>query len=140
MATKKTVKTAATKKVVAKTAAKKAAPKTAAPARKYNNDKTIKVIAGNLGKDPMSAVTQKGQLFAYFPVAVNGEDGATWYQVNAWGRLAEVAMKWLSKGRFVKVEGRFQEETFVGQDGKKHTVKKIVASRIRFLDAKPEEA
>lgn len=129
-----------TAKPAAKPAAKKAPAKKAA-ARTYNNDKTLKVVAGNLGKDPQHVITQSGKLFVYFPLAVNGEDGAIWYQINAWEGLGMKALKWLRKGRFIKVQGRYSEETFKGEDGKKHTVKKIVASSIRFLDDKvPEEA
>lgn len=136
--------TTMTRKNTAQNTTKKAATKKAVaqkPARTYNNDKTLKVVAGNLGKDPQHVITQSGKLFVYFPLAVNGEEGATWYQINAWEGLGKRALKWLRKGRFIKVEGRYSEETFKGQDGKKHTVKKIVASSIRFLDDKvPEEA
>jgi single-strand DNA-binding protein len=81
------------------------------------------VIVGNLGSDPEKRYTQSGQAVTNFNVATNrrwtGGDGqpvdeTTWFRVSVWGKQAEVAEQYLSKGRQVLVEGRMSVDRETG--------------------------
>ena len=53
--------------------------------------------------------------------------------VTLWGRTAEVASEYLSKGRPVLVEGRLQIRSWEQEDGKKRSKLEVVAQNIQFL-------
>ena len=64
----------------------------------------------------------------------------TWFRVSVWGRQAEAANQYLSKGRQVLVEGRISPDPntgsprlFTRQDGSVGASFEIVASRVQFL-------
>ncbi|MDP2726817.1 MAG: single-stranded DNA-binding protein [Dehalococcoidia bacterium] len=101
------------------------------------------MIIGNLGKDPEMRYTPSGKPVTTFSVAVNrrsnppgGEpqEETEWFRVTAWNKLAETCNEFLSKGRKVFVEGRFQTHTFEGQDGQRRTSLEINASDMVILD------
>lgn len=100
-------------------------------------------IIGNLGRDPEMRFTQTGRPLTRFSVAVNrystGPDGerkeqTEWFDVKAWGRLAETASEILSKGKRVYVEGRFETRPWEGQDGQRRVALEITAAEIVLLD------
>src|SRR5438034_11698708 len=75
------------------------------------------IIVGNLGRDPELRYTPQGTAVCDFSVATNerrkdqsGEmkDETTWFKVTFWGRQAEVASQYLTKGRQVYIEGRLR--------------------------------
>ena len=89
------------------------------------------MIIGRLGKDPEVRYTQGGQAVASFSVATdhkwtnkNGEkqEKTEWHRIKAWGKLAELAGEYLSKGRQVYVEGRIE----TSEDTDKEGVKKVL--------------
>ncbi|HEY4720371.1 MAG TPA: single-stranded DNA-binding protein, partial [Anaerolineae bacterium] len=76
-------------------------------------------LIGNLGRDPEARFTSNGKKYATFTLAVNrnwksaeGEkhEATDWFLVNAWGKLAEVCLSYLKKGRLVFVDGRLQTD------------------------------
>ena len=103
-------------------------------------------IIGNLGKDPETRFTPKGNKVCTFTVAVNRSwksDGETkeatdWFNVEAWGKLGEVCQDYLSKGRLVFIEGRLQTDRYE-QDGETKSFTKVVARQMQILDRRPEE-
>ena len=78
------------------------------------------ILIGNLGKDPEIKYTPSGTAVAKFSLATNehrkdrttGEanDITTWFRVTLWGRQAETASQYLTRGRPVYVEGRLRVE------------------------------
>lgn len=79
------------------------------------------ILIGNLGKDPDVKMTTSGQLLAKFSVATTetwrtpgGEkrENTEWHNIVAWGKLAEIAEKYLRKGKQVMVEGRIQYQEY----------------------------
>jgi len=60
-----------------------------------------------------------------------------WFNVVAWGRLAEQCNQFLAKGQRVYAEGHLRSRTWEGQDGQKHYRSEIVANRVLFLDRRP---
>lgn len=107
------------------------------------------VIVGNLGGDPEMRYMPDGSAVTNFSVASsrrytdrNGApvDETTWFRVSAWGRQAETANQYLSKGRTVLVEGRMRPDpqtggprTFTRQDGTVGASYEITADVIKFL-------
>ena len=80
-------------------------------------------IIGHLGRDPEMKYTPDGQAVTTFSVAFSrkyktaeGEprEETEWFNVSAWGKLAEVCNEYLTKGKQVYVEGRLKELCFCG--------------------------
>jgi single-strand DNA-binding protein len=57
--------------------------------------------------------------------------------IVAFGRQAETASEYLSKGRPVLIEGRLQFQSWEGQDGQKRSKHEVIAERIQFMSAGP---
>ncbi len=102
-------------------------------------------IIGNLGGDPEMRYTTNGDPVTSFSVASNrsyrtrgGEDKdeTEWFRVSAWGRLAEVANQYLTKGSPVYVEGRFSTSRWTGRDGDERTTSEINATEVVFLSVR----
>ncbi|MDR1726418.1 MAG: single-stranded DNA-binding protein [Acidobacteriota bacterium] len=100
------------------------------------------ILIGNLGKDPETRYTQSNQAVATFSLATTdnwtGADGnrqerTEWHRVVAWGKLADLCQRYLTKGRQVYVEGRIQSREWTDQGGNKRTTTEINASSILFL-------
>lgn len=101
------------------------------------------MIIGNLGSEPEMRFTPKGNPVTSFRVATNrvyttanGErrEETEWFNVVAWGRLAEQCNQFLSKGRLVYAEGRLHTRAWESQDGQKHYRTEVIANRVSFLD------
>lgn len=108
------------------------------------------IIAGNLGRDPEMRYMPDGTAVTNINVATNrgwtdratGEPRkeTTWFRVSIWGRQAEAANQYLSKGRQVLVEGILQPDpqtggprTFTKQDGTVGASYEIRASSLQFI-------
>ena len=113
------------------------------------------IIVGNLGRDPEMRYMPDGTAVTSFSVATNRSwndrstgqqvDETTWFRVSVWGRQAEPANQYLSKGRRVLVEGRLtpDRETggprlWTGQDGTVRASFEIRASTVQFLGGRSE--
>jgi len=102
------------------------------------------IIIGNLGKDPELRHTPQGQAVANFPIATseswtdkNGQkqERTEWHRIVVWGKPAELAAKYLSKGRKAYIEGRLQTRAWDDKDGQKRYTTEIVAMSVQFLDS-----
>ncbi len=99
------------------------------------------IIAGNLTRDPETRTTPSGQIVVSFSVATNRiwtdkngqrQKQTEFHNVVAWGKLAEICQKYLSKGRLVYVEGRLQTRTWEDQAGNKRNRTEIVAEKMQM--------
>ena len=97
-------------------------------------------LIGRLGADPQVRETDRGNV-ANFRVAVNRKwksaDGETqeateWVDVSAWGALADVCARYLTKGRRVWVRGRPQARAYE-KDGELRAALQVTAREIQFL-------
>ncbi|PIV42833.1 MAG: single-stranded DNA-binding protein, partial [Nitrospirae bacterium CG02_land_8_20_14_3_00_44_33] len=101
------------------------------------------ILIGNLTKDPELRYTPQGTAVASFRIAVNSKikqhgelkDDVLFIGVVVFGKQAESAGQYLSKGKSVLVEGRLQERSWE-KDGQKHSKMEVVASSVRFLSRK----
>lgn len=100
------------------------------------------MIIGNLGRDPEMRFTPSGRPVTSFTVATSrswsSPDGerheeTEWFNVVAWGKLAETCKQYLTKGQQVYVEGRLQTRRWEDQEGRKHFSTEIVADRMIML-------
>jgi single-strand DNA-binding protein len=100
------------------------------------------IILGNLGQDPEVKMTQGGQQVCSISIATSEswqkegkrEERTEWHRVVLWGKLAELAGRYLKKGRRVFVEGKLQTRSW-DQDGQKRYATEIVASNMVFVDS-----
>ena len=88
------------------------------------------MLIGNLGRDPELKSTPSGQSVARFSVATtetwknqSGEKQSKteWHNIVVWGKQAEIAEKYLRKGKQVMIEGRIQYREYTDQAGVKKT-------------------
>lgn len=86
--------------------------------------------------------TPEGQSVTTFSVASSrkyktaaGEqrEETEWFNVSAWGKLAEVCNQYLSKGKQVYVEGRLKTRTYQTQNGETRFSIDVTCSEIQFL-------
>jgi single-strand DNA-binding protein len=82
-----------------------------------------------------------------FTVAVsrtwNSADGerhseTEWFNIVAWGNLAEICKQYLTKGQQVYIEGRLQSRRWDDKEGVKHTSVEIVANEMMMLGDRRE--
>jgi single-strand DNA-binding protein len=106
------------------------------------------ILLGNLTRDPELRYAPNGTAVARFGLAVNtqragqGEDRkeeVCFVDIVAFGRQAETASEYLSKGRPALVEGRLQGRSGEGQDGQKRSKHEVIADRIQFMPRGREE-
>ena len=100
------------------------------------------ILHGNTGNEPKSSYTTTGKLVVKFSLAVNrnyGEKDADWFQVECWGKLAEVMQKHGFKGQKLLVRGSIRTEKY-DKDGETQYYTKIVASEIDIINWSFDEA
>lgn len=100
------------------------------------------MIIGNLGKDPEIRTTPSGQTVATFSVATSEkfknksgeqEERTEWHNIVLWGKLAEIAGQYLTKGKTVYIEGRVQTRKWEGKDGQDRYTTEIVGDKMQML-------
>ena len=99
------------------------------------------ILIGNLGADPEVRTTNSGTSVCNLRIATNSrvkrgdewEDATEWHSVVCFGRTADNAGKYLSKGRKVYVEGRIQTRKYQDRDGNDKWATEIVADTLTFL-------
>jgi single-strand DNA-binding protein len=103
------------------------------------------MLIGNLGKDPEVRYTTSGQAVASFSVATSEkfknksgdmEERTEWHNVVLWGKLAEIAKEYLSKGKTAYIEGRLQTRKWQDKEGRDRYTTEIVGDRMQMLSPK----
>ena len=106
------------------------------------------MIIGHLGRDPEMRYTSSGRPVTTFTMAVsrswNSADGerhseTEWFNVVAWGNLAEICKQYLVKGQQVYIEGRLQTRKWDDKEGVKHTTVEVVANEMMMLGDRREQ-
>lgn len=105
------------------------------------------MIIGHLGRDPEMRYTPSGKPVTTFTMAVsrswNSGDGerhteTEWFNIVAWGNLAEICKQYLIKGQQIYIEGRLQTRRWDDKEGVKHSSVEIVASEMMMLGERRE--
>ncbi len=106
------------------------------------------ILVGNVGKDPEIRHLDSGVAVANFPLATsesytakNGERITTteWHNIVLWRGLAEVAEKYVSKGRQLYIEGRIRTRSYDDKDGNKRYITEIYGDNMQMLGPKGDE-
>ena len=103
------------------------------------------IVIGNVGRDPEMRYTPSGQGVTSFSVASNrryrtaaGEqrEETEWFNVSAWGRLAEICNQYLTRGQQVYVEGRLRSRSYQGNDGQTRFSLDITLTEMQMLGSR----
>ena len=103
------------------------------------------IIIGNLGRDPEMRYTPSGQGVTSFSVASNrryrtadGEqrEETMWFNINAWGRQAEICNQYLTRGSQVYVEGTLTTRVFTGNDGQPRVSNDVRMTEMQMLGSR----
>ena len=104
------------------------------------------MLIGNLGQDPEVRYTQGGNAVCNLRLALNErrkegdgwKDHVEWMTVVCFGKTAENAGQYLSKGRQVFVEGRLQTRKWTDKQGVDHYSTEVVAFELKFLGGRDD--
>jgi single-strand DNA-binding protein len=101
------------------------------------------MLIGNLGRDPEVRSTPSGQPVASFTLATSRrwkdksgqrQEQTEWHNIVVWGRQAEVAGQYLTKGKQVYIEGRLQTRSWDDRNtGEKKYRTEIVCENFQML-------
>jgi single-strand DNA-binding protein len=101
------------------------------------------ILVGNLGRDPQVRSTPSGQPVADFTLATNRkwkdkngqrQEQTEWHTIVCWGRQAEVAGQYLTKGKQIYVEGRLQTRSWDDkQSGEKRYKTEVICENFQML-------
>jgi single-strand DNA-binding protein len=103
------------------------------------------ILVGNMTRDPELRYIPSGTAVSDIGLAVNDRikrgdqwvDEVTFVDVTLWGRTAEIANEYLSKGSPVLIEGRLKLDRWE-KDGQKHSKLKVVGDKLQMLGSKGE--
>lgn len=104
------------------------------------------VLVGNVTRDPELRYIASGTAVTDIGLAVNdrrktatGEwvEETTFVDVTLWGRTAEVAGEYVTKGSPLLIEGRLKLDTWE-KDGKKNSKLRVVCERMQLLSGRGE--
>ncbi|HEY7913665.1 MAG TPA: single-stranded DNA-binding protein [Blastocatellia bacterium] len=100
------------------------------------------IIVGYLGRDPELRYTTSGTPVCDFSVATTErrkdksgdmQEITTWFRVSLFGRQAEIASQYLTKGRQVYIEGQLSQRDWTDKEGATRTSLEVRGSDIQFL-------
>jgi single-strand DNA-binding protein len=103
------------------------------------------ILIGNVGNDPEVRYLEGGTSVARFSLATSevyknksGEKvtQTEWHNIVAWRHLAELAEKYIKKGRQLYVDGRIINRSWEDKEGNKRYTTEIVAGSIQLLGRK----
>ena len=101
------------------------------------------ILVGNLTRDPELRYIPSGTAVSDISLAVNERvkkgdqwvDEVSFIDVTLWGRTAEIANEYLSKGSPLLVEGRLRQERWE-KDGQKHSKLKVTCDKMQMLGSR----
>ncbi len=100
------------------------------------------ILVGNLGIDPEIRTLENGTKLARIRIATSesymSKDGqkieqTEWHNVVLWRQLADVAERYLQKGKQVYIEGKLKTRSWKDQEGNDRYTTEIVADNMQLL-------
>jgi single-strand DNA-binding protein len=103
------------------------------------------ILVGNLTRDPELRYIPSGTAVSEIGLAVNDRvkkgdqwvDETTFVDVTLWGRTAEVANEYLSKGSNILIEGRLKLDSWE-KDGQKRSKLRVICEKMQMLGSRGE--
>lgn len=104
------------------------------------------ILVGHLGKNPDIRYLEGGVSVVSFPLATSetfNKDGrkveqTEWHNIVMWRGLADVAAKFLQKGKLVYIEGKLRTRSFEDKEGIKKYTTEVVAENFTLLGRKTD--
>ncbi len=104
------------------------------------------ILIGHLGKDPELRSLDGGVSVTSFPLATSetfNKDGqkveqTEWHNIVMWRGLADLAAKFLQKGKLVYIEGKLRTRSFEDKGGIKKYTTEVVADNFTMLGRKSD--
>ena len=100
-------------------------------------------LVGRAGRDPEMRYFESGRVKTTFSVAVNRptkEKETDWFDIELWGRQAEIAGEYVRKGTLIGIEGRLDFNRWTDSAGVKHVKPVVNAQNLRLLGSKRDNA
>ncbi|CAM5208437.1 single-stranded DNA-binding protein [Oligella ureolytica] len=101
------------------------------------------ILIGNLGRDPEVRYSSDGAAICNISIATSSQwkdrttnekqEETEWHRVVFYGKLAEIAGEYLTKGRSVYVEGRLRTRKWKGKDGQDRYTTEVIADQMQIL-------
>lgn len=105
------------------------------------------IILGNLGIDPEVRTLESGAKLARLRIATSESytnregqkvENTEWHNVTVWRQLADIAEKYLAKGRQVYIEGKLQTRSWKDPEGNDRYATEIVGERLQLIGGRPD--
>lgn len=104
------------------------------------------ILVGHLGKDPEARNLEDGVSVVSFPLATSESfnkggrkvEQTEWHNIVMWRGLADVAAKFLQKGKLVYIEGKLRTRSFEDREGIKKYTTEVVAENFTLLGRKTD--
>ena len=101
------------------------------------------ILIGNLGRDPKVRYSGDGTAICSISIATTSQwkdrksnekqEETEWHRVVFYGKLAEIAGEYLTKGRSVYVEGRLRTRKWKSKDGQDRYTTEVIADQMQML-------
>lgn len=103
------------------------------------------LVIGRVGRDPEVRTFDSGRAKATFTLAVNrpikdknGNHPTDWFNVELWGKSAELAGELVRKGALIAVNGACNIDEWVDREGQKQRMVKVAAEGFQLLESKKD--
>lgn len=103
------------------------------------------ILIGRSVRDSEVRSTSSGKQVATFTLAVDrdfknaqGEREADFLPCVVWGKLAEIAGKYVTKGKQLAVAGRIQTRNYEDKDGQRRYITEIIVSDLQLLGSRQD--
>ncbi|WP_333599112.1 single-stranded DNA-binding protein [Flavobacterium sp.] len=99
-------------------------------------------LIGHVGQEPEVKIFDGGKKVANITIATNdyyindkGDkvEQTEWHRVSAWGKVADIIEKYVTKGKEICIEGKLTHRSYDDKDGTKRYVTEVVANDILLL-------
>jgi single-strand DNA-binding protein len=99
-------------------------------------------LIGHVGQEPEIKNLEAGKKVANISIATNDvyykENGdkvekTEWHKVTAWGKLADLIEKYVTKGKEIAIEGKLTHRSYDDKEGNKRYITEVVANEILLL-------
>lgn len=107
------------------------------------------ILVGNLGRNPEVHTASSGNIVTQLSLAtshrVKQTDGSygdevEWHRVVCFGKTAEIARDYLSKGRQIYVEGRLRTRKYQDKNGVEKYLTEVICEQLKMLGRKDDVA
>lgn len=97
-------------------------------------------LVGRAGRDPEVRYFDSGKMVANLTLAVRADKEAEWFNLEIWGKTAQVAADYVRKGSLIGVIGSVRTEKWTDKSGKEQRKTIVRVDRLELLSGKKDDA